>query len=798
MIRGIKRRTTAIESTYRYFQTIDLILSHFKREKDRQKIFELVGSTANFNTFLIATASIHLYHNYGIRFPEKIKTENFSDQIVKDTEIKEKRILLGEIEFLLKNSFSLEIALLNKVIDIEDLFISLLIEEREAIFDEYQKSEKTGKLDERIEYDILEIIKKYPALYFYDFLGDLIGITDQIKREILEEGSSFKDLSVDIEKKLDSEEKEDKFIEISTLNRLIDKVHSIFEFKSYKELQTQTMPIRMIKKKVLEFEFNKYPISIPGLKTFRKGNLIKKKLVEIIKNALNEPINYDNFEDKAINFLKGEIITQLKTSPNDFIYLIQNLYDFSFEEIIYLLNKHGIHDIMHLIKVDDDLITNIKKNMIKYNIRKQDFLALNDKNRNLINLSKNVIINLDFSFLKKILDFEPIDEFDLFKLLNRDDIELKVLWEVLEKGIGAPINELREFIRKKQIIDNIFIQDLGLNNYDQIITILNFEEIMENIVKELFYYIISKILRQLSRIIESYNKISDDKGLILQALKKMEGTLEDEDWINIKLEELIINRIMRRQEEFVITFDAINQVFLVNGFIFSRLIDTSLEEGIKQLRKSPSSIYEPVKPLKLQASLISPISYCIAYDIIKRLESLERTHKLEVENIIEMEKKEKEKKMQQIVDKQRESTLNWIERRITSSLMGITRPGINPNQFYWQEKDKKIATDNIKLHSELNEDPREKFIEYYSFAVNKIRSFQPSELLPTNEDIEKEVRVIIDNTLNQRLNIKPHYDDIKTMLEGERYLIAKKIALRIGELLDKALYLKFKTKRKAI
>ena len=43
MISGVKRKTTAIESAYRFFQTVDLFISHFKREADKNKIFELIG-----------------------------------------------------------------------------------------------------------------------------------------------------------------------------------------------------------------------------------------------------------------------------------------------------------------------------------------------------------------------------------------------------------------------------------------------------------------------------------------------------------------------------------------------------------------------------------------------------------------------------------------------------------------------------------------------------------------------------------------------------------------------------------
>lgn len=797
MISGIKRKTTAIESTYRYFQTIDLILSHFKRPADRQKIFELADSSPNLSIMLVATASVHLYHNFGIRFPQDSESEHFSDKVARDLEINEKKTLMNEIELLLKNSFNLEIDLLYKIIDLENLFLSFLIEERESSFNDYQKNEKLKEIDQKIEFELLEIIRKYPPFYFYDLLGDLIGLNNHIKREILEEESAFKDLSVDIEKKLDKKEKEDKFIELSTLNRLIKVIHRDYEFKSYKELQVEAMPVRMIKKKILDYEFNKYPVSVSGLRAFLKGNSIKRELLNIINKALQERIIYEDFENSTLNVLKKLIIKQLKTNPNDFIYLIQSLYEYSFDEIMYQLNKRGIYDIMHLINVDDDLISEIKKNMIKFNIKKQDFLALNDKNKNLVNLAKKEIVGLNFPYIEKILEgFDNISEFNLSKFLYRDDLQLKKLWELLEKKTGASINELREFVRKKQYIDKVFLKELGMNNYNQIITLLSFEEVIDNLIRDIFYYILSKILRQLSRIIESYNKINNDKGLILQALKKMDGTLEYEDWINIKLEELIIKRIIRRQNELVIVFNANNQVFLVNGFILSRLTDKPLQECIIELRENSSLIYENIKPLKLQADLISPISYCIAFDLIKRLEVFEEKRKSKVKKVIEIEKREKEIKKQEIREKQKESTFNWIERRITSSLMGINRPGINPNQFYWQEKDTKIATDNIKLHSELSDDPYTRFCDYYNFAVEKIKSFKLDIKLPDYKEIENSVELLGGNVLIERLNHKPSHNEIKSMLDGERYLIAKKIALKIGKILDNALYITFKKKRR--
>ncbi|MBA7613521.1 hypothetical protein ES703_20772 [subsurface metagenome] len=368
----------------------------------------------------------------------------------------------------------------------------------------------------------------------------------------------------------------------------------------------------------------------------------------------------------------------------------------------------------------------------------------------------------------------------------------------MEEKTGTTINNLRQYIRKKQAIDKVFFDELKLKNYSQLLFILEFDEIINELAKDIFFYILSKILRQLSRIIELYLKVSNDRSLYLLALKKIDGTTDSEDWIKIKLEELIIKRLNRRQEELVTVFNANNQPFLVNGFILARLMEISLKEASSELKNKPSPIYEDIAQLKLKSDLISPISYCIGYDIIKRFEKFEEIRKSEVERIIESKEKEKEEKAKKLREEQELSTLNWIERRITSSLMRINSPGINPNQLYWQEKDTKIATDNIKLHSELRGDPVELISQFFNFAMEKIRNFTSEIKLPDNEKIMEIVNNIIEKTLMKRLGKIPTAEQKRNLIDGERYEIGNQIAIKIGRLLDKALYTKFKSKQKSI
>ena len=147
------------------------------------------------------------------------------------------------------------------------------------------------------EKELLEIILHYPPFNFYDLIGDLIGLTNEVKLGILNEGATIKDISVDLEKKLEREEKEDKYIEFSTLTRTMKKIQEDFEFKSYQELKMQAMPVRMIKKKIIEYDLNRFPISIPGLRAFKNANNLKKTLLYI---RMNRKIQTEKMKKRTI------------------------------------------------------------------------------------------------------------------------------------------------------------------------------------------------------------------------------------------------------------------------------------------------------------------------------------------------------------------------------------------------------------------------------------------------------------------------------------------------------------------
>ena len=68
------------------------------------------------------------------------------------------------------------------------------------------------------------------------------------------------------------------------------------------------------------------------------------------------------------------------------------------------------------------------------------------------------------------------------------------------------------------------------------------------------------------------------------------------------------------------------------------------------------------------------------------------------------------------------------------------------------DKDNKIATDNIKLHSELKGEPLELFNQFFNFAVEKIKENTLEMKLPSSEKIKE---VTIRNFKSRTVEINP-------------------------------------------
>ncbi len=177
-------------------------------------------------------------------------------------------------------------------------------------------------------------------------------------------------------------------------------------------------------------------------------------------------------------------------------------------------------------------------------------------------------------------------------------------------------DQLVALVHKESVLNQEIFPKYGIKWYTTLLMLYDLPEIYKNLTRFIYFNMFSKICRQVGRILETYVKLKEDKNLCLLGLKRIMDSNETDSWVIIKIEELIIRRILNRQEELATIFNAENQAYLVNAFILSRLIDSTLDVCQNQLLNENSPIYEDMAEISLPKDKISPVSYIIALEFI--------------------------------------------------------------------------------------------------------------------------------------------------------------------------------------
>ncbi|MCP4762543.1 MAG: hypothetical protein GY870_12250, partial [archaeon] len=680
-ITGIRRRETAEESTGSFFQTTKLIASHFRREADKKEIYKLCSKDTTLTNLLVASSVVHAYHYLGIHTMNTLESGNISVENAKNVENMEKKDLFDEISSLSKKSLNLEIELLNYENEILQKVLMKIKDIKEEI-----PEAKVNEFKDEIEDQITEILHKYPKVCFFDYIGNLLGYSERICNEIITRSSKLRIVSRNIEEELIQPGREDDYLELSLLKGVQEKIMKDFEFDNLRELEMEAMPMRMLLKQILNHLFNIFPISQRGLDSFLEAIKFKQVINNKFLEANNKTTNYESFETEILSILKEKMKEiSINKSSNELIYFIQSLTGKGFHEVIEMFNRFGITDIPEFT---NQFKTDLKKffQILKmYGINKMDIKRLSRGN------VKNNPLTLAESALQDIKKELPeLKHRTLQDLIENPEMGDEVIFKDISKKINVKFEDLKKYFRKKQLIENKIIPVVNAPNYNTLILLIEYEENLENIVREIYFLLFSKITRQISRILESYIKIKEDKSIFLLGMRKISSTTED--WVAVKIEELIIQRILERQSELAMIFNAERDPFLVNGFMISRFNDQKLSEAIDSLTKDPSSVYFDVKQLSLPKDLISPVSYCIAFDLLERYKLNQERRILHVESVQIKEKEKKEKQKTELKKAQQQSTFNWIDRKITGSMMTVANKGINPTTLYWSEKDNAICS----------------------------------------------------------------------------------------------------------
>ncbi|MHA1585352.1 MAG: hypothetical protein ACTSWL_08860 [Promethearchaeota archaeon] len=813
-ISAIKRSKAADESVRKIFQTTNKIIKHLKTKQEKSKVFELCTEKNTLTHLLAASCAVHCYDNLDIHTrPDDQILTNVSS--INGYDKLQKQELYQEILSLAKKSIQHEFVLYKMTLKFENEVLSLINEGRDP-----QNHKILSKLRSEIENHLTKSLNVYPGVHWFDHIGELTNYAQISKNELLEKSGALKATALDLEKDLVRDSHDDRYLELATFDLMLSKMKHDFEFRSIRDLKIETFPLRKIINQILLYRLNLYPISKIGIEAFLDANSVKQDIYQRLESANKKQIKYQQLEEEIIISLKEKIKETAKKSPNYFVYYLQNLIESDFENTNAVLRRYGISNVpvfSNLMKLDlDSFDKDSKLNQLNKMIFKE------------IENPKNIISQVEHRFNQLKLQSSSITMHSVEETIQFQDPDEISLLKQAVKAAHVDYEKLLFFVQKKQIIEFLIRKRYPINGPCSYYSLIyEVPEILTNLARYIYFTFFSKLIRQISRILETYIKLNEDKSLLKMGIKRVMSLLEinqHDDWVSVKIEELMIQRLMMREKELSIIFYAENNAFLVNSFILARLFDIDMNKANEMLIEEPSKLYEGVSSLTLSKDLVSPVSYVLAYEILNRFQDHQELRRLKKEQIKESEKvKEREIKIE-VQQSQQSNTLNWVERKITSSLVSIGALTVNPTSLYWTEKDQQMAVENLQKHSSLKERricPKcgqeittkacsnhpemtpdnssikeavslDLFSQYYFFAISKIHELWPTPKIPNYTRIYNQVYAWINEVLEQRIHHEATKEETRNMIEGERRLVASKIATSIGKKLDKAIYKKFK------
>ncbi|NVM04421.1 MAG: hypothetical protein HWN67_19010 [Candidatus Helarchaeota archaeon] len=792
MISGVKRRETAAEGA-KLFITPETLCQRLRRETDRKKIIEITGKKNKFLDFLFGSVTIQLFHYVGLRIDKITSQTQLSTETEREFELNQKKTLFSELKEISSDFFLKEIEIFEKEVLIEQEIIKNAIDQRKQKLDKEVIFNKNLKF---LRSQLISIFRNYPNQFFYDYIGKILGLSDTTRKEILQNAAEFKPTQIEIEKEM-KREYEDEFIELAVFNRIKKIINEKWEIIVPKQLEMQSVILRRLESDIIKFLSDKIPFSEKALSSYLESGELKLKIIELIKGSCLNDRFYEEIESSMLNLLNGELHKQALRGSNSFLNFMSNLLEISLDEVMRFLDLHEIKNVTNFCQALSLEIGEIEEKLESKLISDSDLFRLGTRG-SLVQAQKTLeTLKVEERIPETLYDLTLEDLY-----AGKTPIFDKLLDEICKRVKISP-ESLKSLIEKNKMLKQI-IKDTDIRDIEQIRLSLKMDNILKEISRDIFYTLITNFLRSISRVVEQYQKIKKDKEIFLIALNRIFDLKSSENWIKVKVEDLIIKKIMDRQKE-ILDLVENKDPFFINGFIWARLSDKTIKKALEELKQTNSPVYEYVKPLPLSFDNIPPISYATAYDMCIRIENSLQKKRLESEK-----RKAKETVMKTVKTKQAfkdADTYGWLEKRINMSIMRIGK--IQPSQLYWKDQDSDKLSKIILLHTQVKRGqaicpecgekvdlekcdihgpctPKSASIidtlaKFYSFSMDKLKKI----------DFKSAKNFVLQTAspiLKTRLGHEPTTEEYEKLLEGEILELGKLLGDDIGKKLNKVLY----------
>ncbi|MHA1796809.1 MAG: hypothetical protein ACTSVY_00035 [Candidatus Helarchaeota archaeon] len=797
-ISGVQRRKTAAEGARRFITT-ELLTSRLRRESDREKIIELVGETGTIQDFLIATGVIHLYYYVGLKTQDlaKISESMIAADAEKLYEKTQQQHLLKELKEICQEFILREIEVYEKELNLDLQIINNTIEKNQS--KDPLKDQKYEESNQKlIHKTLISLFRKYSEQFFYDFIGKMYDLADEKRNDILLKASDLKPTSLEIEQELIKEyDNDEKFIESTTFNQLKTQINKMWNLKGHvRQLETQKVLLKRIESDILKKILEKLPFSKIGLDAKKAALELKHEIISYIKEIYKEDKNLMEVEEEICKKIKFDLLKQALVGPQFFLNFLSEYLDIPFNDVLEYLKEYQINSVPAFCQALSIPIKPIKEKLHQLNIGDRELSQLSET-------GALIKAKTFFQNYKAQTQSEYVTGLTIEQLFEESNNTNNHIIEKIEDAVKVSRTRIKQLLEFEKKLNKEILTPFEFNGVSQLRLTLSLEKVLDKLEKDLFYSNFKNFLHFFSRIIELYQKIKKDKEIFLMAFKRISDLKNSEKWIRVKLEDLIIEKIMKRQneiQELSLKYDPL----YINSLIYARLTDESLDSAKKQLSSTKSPIFKQVLPIALKYENIPPVSYATSYDILMRIEDAYFERKKKKEKKIKKQKERDESKSTiQDID-----TYSWIEKRISMALMRMGK--VDPTDLYWNEKDSEKLSKMILLHTKIKENklicsvdgeyveqqcsnhPSAQIITggvieniacLYKFAVQRIKDIEYSRILE-----------IVKNEALDILN-KRGKNEIDKLVEGEIQELGKRMGEKLGKILNNKLYKAFRKKK---
>ncbi len=801
-ISGVQRRETASEGA-RLFITTELLTSRLRRELDKEKIIEMVQlinknkKIGKIEDFLIATGVVHLFHYVGLRTQAEMSDTLLTFDAEKVYDKTQKEHLFNELKDIIQDLVVKEIEIYEKELNLEIQLVKNTIE-KNASKDPFKNQTYEENNKKLMHKTLISLFRRYPAQYFYDFIGKIYDLADKKREEILIKASQLKATSLEIEQELKREyEDNEKFIELITFNYLKQEINAKWELKGHvKQLETQKVLLNKMESDILKKLIDELPFSKIGLKAKLAALELKLEIIEYIKSIYDIEKSLEEIEEEIGKKIKFSLLKQALDGPQFFLNFLSEYLNQPFDEILEFLKKYQVNSVPAFCQALTVPIEPIKN--------KLDQLYISDRELSQLSESGSLVrVKTFFESYKGTKNEESLISLTIERLVEEKNSNTDYILKLIFDEFKISRERLKELLEIDKKLKDEILLPFQIDGINQLRLTISLEEILKGLEKDLFYSIFKNFLHFFSRIIELYDKVKKDKEIILIAFKRISELKSSEKWIQVKLEDLIIEKIKRRQSEIQELLLKTDPLY-INSFIFARLSNESIEKRKKDLNLTKSPIYQGILPISLKYENLPPISYATAYDLLMRIEMEYFEKKKEKEKkIAQKEETKKAEKTLQDVD-----TYSWIEKRISMAMMRIGK--VDPTTLYWNENDSEKLSKMILLHTQVKEGNKicstcgkyidnscekhpnastlsgtviENVASFYKFSTQKFKDIEYSRTL---EIVNEEALEILK---------KRGKTDVNALVEGEIQDLGKVMGEKLGKLMNKSLYKEYKKKK---